>query len=455
MLFTKWYAAAAVTHTIKTRKGAFMKKRLVFLTVLLSVSLLVGCGKKVDGEASVQSVSMICGIGSTGLVDRFAGVVSPKSETTIQKDEEQLVSAVKVKVGDTVKKGQVLFVYDMEQTNLNLEKAQLELEQLENSLQMQKNEKASLEKERASASQDQKLSYSLEIQEAETAILEANYNISAKKKEIQKLEDTQKHLKVKAPIKGRIQSINTDNTTDSMGMPQPYITIVETGTYRVKGYVNESNADAIAEGTPVLLKSRTDDSVWHGTIETIDWENASSSQSDNMYYDSSTSDDTTTSSKYPFYVKLEEDEGLLLGQHVYIEPNHGQDSTEQETNEQENQLQLPSVYLNNIDSDPWVWAQSKKGTLEKRSVTLGTYQEEMDTYSIETGLTVDDYIAFPDETLQEGMTCVSYDEASFNDYEDMGEGNMDNMYDENSADMNNENNGENGEENSPTGSGEE
>ena len=34
------------------------------------------------------------------------------------------------------------------------------------------------------------------------------------------------------------------------------------------------------------------------------------------YYDS----DTSLSSKYPFYVTLGESDGLLLGQHVYIEP---------------------------------------------------------------------------------------------------------------------------------------
>ena len=92
-----------------------MKKGIAFLALITAVSMMFGCSQKVEGEASVQSVSMICGIGSTGLVDRFAGVVSPQSETTIKKDEEQTVSKVKVKAGDPVKKDQVLFVYDMEQ----------------------------------------------------------------------------------------------------------------------------------------------------------------------------------------------------------------------------------------------------------------------------------------------------------------------------------------------------
>lgn len=405
-----------------------MKKGIVFLALITAVSIIFGCSRKVEGEASVQSVSMICGIGSTGLVDRFAGVVSPQSETEIKKDEEQIISEIKVKEGDSVKKDQVLFTYDMEQTQLNLEKAQLEMEQLKNSLEMQKKEKASLEKERNSAGKDQKLSYTLEIQEAETAILEANYNISTKEKEIEKLEASLKNLEVKSPVQGQVQTINEDGATDNMGNPLPYITIVETGSYRVKGYVNETNAQSLSEGVSVLLRSRVDDSIWHGTIETIDWDNPEQSGNNDYFYGPEISDSTTTSSKYPFYVKLDDDEGLLLGQHVYIEPDYGQEAQEQEDADL---IQLPAVYLSDADSSAWVWAQNDKGLLEKRSVTIGEYNAEMDTYPVESGLSAEDYIAFPDDSLQEGMTCIPYDASTFEgNYqpENGGEG-MDNFDD--------------------------
>ena len=65
------------------------------------------------------------------------------------------------------------------------------------------------------------------------------------------------------------------------------------------------------------------------------------------------------------------------------------------------------------DSNPFVWAQDSRGRLEKRSVTLGEYDEMMDTYVVENGLTPEDYIAFPDESLAVGMTCVTYDEGNF------------------------------------------
>lgn len=62
-----------------------MKRFSLILAAALIVSTLAGCSGKVEGEAPVQSVSMICGLGSTGLVDRFAGVVSARSETKIEK----------------------------------------------------------------------------------------------------------------------------------------------------------------------------------------------------------------------------------------------------------------------------------------------------------------------------------------------------------------------------------
>ena len=386
-----------------------MKKSIVFLSLLTAASLLFGCSPKVDGEASVQSVSMICGIGSTGIADRFAGVVSPKSETKITKNNEQAVSKVNVKAGDTVKKGQILFTYDMEQTQLDLEKAQLELEQLKNTLDSQKQEKASLEKERASAGQDQKLSWTLEIQEADTAILEAEYNISSKEKEVQKLKKSLKNLEVKSPVNGQIQSVNEDGASDSSGNPLPYMTIVETGSYRVKGYVNETNAQALAEGTAVLLRSRVDDTIWHGTISSIDWESPEQIGSSDYIYGPGAADSTTTSSKYPFYIKLDDDKDLMLGQHVYIEPDHGQ-----ENQDDSGAIQLPAVYISDADSSPWVWAQNDKKLLEKRSITLGEYSEEADTWTVTDGLAAEDYISFPDDSLQAGMTCVAYDENSFN-----------------------------------------
>lgn len=393
-----------------------MKKKLaLLLTALMLLGTVTACGAGGAGEASVQSVSMICGLGATGLVDRFSGMVTPQGETTLKKSDNAEIAEIKVAVGDSVIKDQVLFTYDMTQVRLDLEKAQLELEQLKNSLESRKEEKARLEQDKNFADADMQLSYSLEIREVEAAIQETSYNITLKGKDIEKLQASLASTSVKSPCDGRVQAINEYGGTDEMGNELPFMTIVQTDGYRVKGYVNEANAYALTEGASVIARSRVTDQVWRGTISLIEWDNPV--QNSNYYGDT----DTVMSSKYPFYVELESSDGLLLGQHVYIEPDNGQEDTPES-----DAIQLPEWYIVDADGDPFVWAQGKNGKLEKRSVTLGDYDEMMGTYPVLVGLTADDYIAFPDDSLKVGMTCITYDEGTFTPDEGMyDEGMMD------------------------------
>ena len=182
-----------------------------------------------------------------------------------------------------------------------------------------------------------------------------------------------------------------------------FMTIVETAGFRVKGYVNESNAAALSDGTQVLIRSRVGSDVWKGSVTSIDWKNPVSGGNQSTMDGGS---DVSTASKYPFYVTLDSSDGLLMGQHVYIEPDHGQ-------GQKQEGIHLPAYYINDADTSPWVWAQDKNGKLEKRSLTLGTYEEDLATYPVESGLAAEDYIAFPDETLAVGMTCVPYDQSTF------------------------------------------
>lgn len=382
-----------------------MKKISMYLAAGMLAFTLSACGNQTEGTAYVQSVSAVCEIGSVGMSNTYAGVVSPQNETEIKKSGEETVAEVLVKIGDQVHKDQVLFTYDTDQVQLNLEKGRLELDQLKNTITAKQNEKAQLQNEKNSASADQQLQYTLEIQEADAAIMEAQYNVSVKEKEIKKLEETLNSLEVKSPIDGIVQSLNENGETDDYGNEKPYMTIVETGAYRVKGYVNEMNVYNVTEGTAVTVYSRVDDTIWTGTIEKINLENPVK-QENNMFYDSSASDDTVNSSKYEFYVTLDNADGLMMGQHVYMQIGERLDESSEEA------IELPAYYLNDVEGSPWVWVQNKKNKLEKREVELGTYSEEMDTYLIESGLEVTDYIAYPEETLEEGMLCTQYEDMS-------------------------------------------
>ena len=378
-----------------------MKKAAFLLALVMLLGLLPGCGQA-EGEASVQSVSMICGLGSVGLADRFGGIVSPLGETKIKKDDSLTVDTIKVKVGDSVAVGDVLFTYDLSELQRNLEKAQLELEQQQNQLENKESEKKDLEEQRDQTGDDAaRREYTLQIREANLDILTYKANISSKKKDIEKVQNNLKNASVKSEVAGEVQAINENGGSDNNGNPLPFMTIVETSGFRVKGYVNENNAAALREGTEVIIRSRVSDQTWKGSVDTVDWNNPVQQQS---YYDS----DTSLSSKYPFYVTLDEGDGLLLGQHVYIEPDYGQ-----EDEQDASAINLPSYFISDPDGKPWVWAQSSKGKLEKRDLKLGEYNADTDTYPVLEGLTAEDYIAYPDESLKAGMACVTYDDATF------------------------------------------
>ena len=333
-----------------------------------------------------------------------------------------------------------------------------------------------------------------------------------------------------------MKSINKSSGNDDFGSDNSYMTILAVGDYRIKGTVSESNVQMLSEDQPVILRSRIDeDQTWTGTITKIDTQSESTDNNNDMMYDSSAGGEKAT--KYPFYVTLDSTEGLMMGQHLFIELDQGQteekegiwlfegyivreyaDGTpveggagmqggagmdadmgedvdfedsddgedadimdgsdavgdaEIEANPNAGIRTMSANIEENADADfgsfdrdsgsdteegadieevtdlnalmgesedgadakeatdlngmsedgadasgnasgvdggeiiTYVWAANDKNKLEKRKVELGEYDEMTGEYEILSGLTEDDYIAFPMEGLYEGVTTVT------------------------------------------------
>lgn len=359
------------------------------LCLCLTASL-AGCGGD-DTAVFVQSVSTLVGMGSIAPGDRFAGMVVSENVTEIKKDSEKTIKEVLVKEGDDVEEGQELFSYDTDQLQLTLDKQRLELEQLNATIENYNQQIKELEKERDRVGASEKLQYTVQIQTTQVDLKEAELNVKSKETEVKQSETILENATVVSPVKGRVQSIN-ESGTDNYGNPAAYITIQQAGSYRIKGTLGELQRGGIMEGTRIKITSRTDDTVtWTGTVTLVDYENPVQGSDMDRYYGMST-DEMSSSSKYPFYVELDSTDGLILGQHVYLEV-----LTEGEGEQPDFSLSS-AFFCFEEDGSAYVWAE-KKGKLEKRSVTLGAYDEMLDTYGVLDGLTAEDYIAFPDEQV--------------------------------------------------------
>ena len=392
-----------------------IKKWLAALLAVCLLAGLTGCGS--NGKAVyVQSVADITGMGSIALDDRFPGMIVSENVTEIQWDSDKTVKELLVKEGDDVTEGQELFSYDTDELQLTLDKQKLELEQLQATVDNYTDQIATLEKEKKNASSSDQLGYTVQIQSLQVDKKEAELNIEAKKKEIEQSEKILENASVVSPVTGRVQAIN-ENGMDNYGNPQAYITIQQAGAYRVKGTMGELQRGGIMEGTRMRVISRMDESqFWMGTVTLVDYENASQGNGNEMYYGMS-SDSMTSSSKYPFYLELDSSDGLILGQHVYLEVDTGSAVG--------TGMQMPSYFICTADNgDTFVWAEGNGAKLEKRVVSLGAYNEMMDTYEILEGLSAGDFIAYPDEemcrpgaptTHEEPEEVIGGDEAMIDD----------------------------------------
>jgi HlyD family secretion protein len=350
-----------------------------------------------DGEeVYVTSVAYLTGANVSGTVNRFAGVVESQETWSVDPNSEFKVAAVLVTVGQEVSEGQALFTYDVNAFQDQLAKAQIELERLNAERNALDDTIAALAKQQKKADKDQQANFTIQIKQQELERKQKEYDITVKRSEIEKIQDNINNATVYSKISGVVQSINESGSSDTQtGTDNSFIKIMKTGDLRVKGTVNEQNIGQIYEGLPVIVHSRVDESLtWSGTVTKIDRENTQSNPYASMF-----GGEGSSGSNYPFYVELSGSDGLMMGQHVYLEPDLGQNDAEAHQG-----IWLDSYYIDET-TDPFVWADDG-GKLVKKPVTLGERDDELGKVQILDGLTESDLIAFPEDTLHEGMTTL-------------------------------------------------
>jgi HlyD family secretion protein len=382
------------------------KKRRKWVTpvIVLLVLALLGGGAywfyrsraaNSEGTAYVQSVAAITGRGSVGSKAQYNGIVEAKNVIEINPSGEMRVAECFVTAGMKVNEGDLLFRYDAEDLKLSHAQLLIDITGLENELRTKREQLESLNKQLAKAKEKDRYALELEIETVDLEIRRKEFELKDKQQKADEMQSLIDASEVCSPVTGTVRSVRDDSGSGdpfgySGGESSAYITIIAGTDFCVKGTVSEQTVYTLYPGMPVLIRSRVDDTVYAGTIYRVDTDSTVGGQD---YY----SGGGERASKYAFYVEPESVEGLLIGQHVLIDLNVGEAET--------GALMLPAAFLIEEDGAFFVWAADAKDRIEKRSVTVGAYSAETESYEITAGLTYKDRIAFPDETVHAGMTA--------------------------------------------------
>lgn len=398
------------------------KKGVILITTIVIILLIAaivfyfvifrkGNGAKGNGNlVYVESVKSIENGGSIGESSRFMGVVESQETKKVKKDSTKKISEVYVKEGDVVKKDDPLFAYDTSDMEMTLEQLKLDLQGIQNNIDSDNNTIADLTSQRdASTDTDERANLNSQIISTNASLNEEDYNYSLKELEITRQEESINNAVVYAPMDGVVKNISSvdsanigENTDSATSSDDAFLTIMASGDYRIKGTIDEQSVGLIMSGTEVIVRSRLDSTkMWKGKVTKIDQEPQQQDSSMSMY---GNGDSGVSTSKYNFYVSLDSVDGLMLGQHLYIELDYGQDQLAEGLN-------IPSYYILQEDGKFFVWKRDKDEKITKAEITVGDYDMERDTYPVLSGLTEDDYIALPMDTIEEGNpTTTNYED---------------------------------------------
>lgn len=298
------------------------RKRLVITLVVIAVVVICGITvlavrhhrqAELDQEMGDVSSDSSDDVDSTSY---FNGIIEPQQTWEIQKDADRTISQVYVSEGDSVTVGQQLFSYDTSDISLQLQQAQIEAEGIQDDINGYAAQVKELQSQRAAAPADQQLDYTSQIQDAQNSQKQSQLSLKQKQAEVANLQKSVNNSVVTSTINGVVRKINSNPDDTSSA----YMTILSTGAYQVKCTVDETNISSLSEGMHVTVHSRIDKKTWSGSISKIDTENVDATSSDSPGYSSDSSNDMQAT-KYTFYVSLDTADDLLLGQHVYVEPD--------------------------------------------------------------------------------------------------------------------------------------
>ncbi len=256
-----------------------MKKvTVIFLTVVLSLTLLSGCGAKGDAEqvttvnpdevaepVEVQNLEIM----DIAVSQTLSGKLSPMEDVTIIPEVPAKVTSVKVKLGDKVKKGQVLFTLNDKNIRDSIEQAEAGYNLTKKNLESQKekidNAKVNFErmemlyKEGAISKQQYEQA---KIGASDTLIESLQAQVNQAKVSLDQARRQLDKAVITSPVSGYAVAINVEEN-EFASTQQPAMRVVNTDKLKVNMSVSEQIINKVYKGQEVDInvKVATDETL--------------------------------------------------------------------------------------------------------------------------------------------------------------------------------------------------
>lgn len=229
--------------------------------------------------------------------------------------------------------------------------------------------------------------------EQEKTIKDVEFNIKMAEAEYKIAQTEVNDGNVYAQIDGRVLSVLDPD--EALMLQQPVVKVSAGGGFYVEGSISELDRDTMVIGQEVSINDWNTGMVYTGSVVYLgDYPSAGS------YWNGTGNPNATY---YPFRVFVDESADLQAGRYVSISFSAGGG---------ENGIYLENPFLRTESGRSYVYLEGVDGRLEKRYVTTGkslwgSYTE------ILTGLTEEDYIAFPyGKNVREGAKTEESEDMS-------------------------------------------
>lgn len=195
---------------------------------------------------------------------------------------------------------------------------------------------------------------------------------------------------IRATLDGVVVGLLTEEEARQNKLPM--LKVSGGGGFYVRGSVSELEKDKLKPGQEVSVNDWNTGMMYTGTVESIGDFPIQDEGWNGM--------GNPNASYYPFRVFIDGTADLQEGSYVSVTYSAA---------EAENGIYLENPFLRTDDGEPYVYVRGKNGRLEKRTVTTGkslwgSYTE------IRSGLTADDYVAFPyGKTVKPGAATQESD----------------------------------------------